>query len=198
MDLRSLLSQCYTDMTLPTPPPVLWDGGYPEEDIRPLKSKHFILQKKLLTWRKKRMGALLVAHTHTHTPTHPRCQITHTQSSDYTHTPYIHYTHTCPKGGFSSVQSLSRVRLFATPWTPACQASLSITNSQSSLRLTSIESVMPSSHLILCRPLLLLPPIPPSIRVFSNEAAYSWVLPFLHIQPLYTFLLANSIHLYLQ
>ena len=50
-----------------------------------------------------------------HTPTHPRCQITHTQSSDYTHTPYIHYTHTCPKGGFSSVQSLSRVRLFATP-----------------------------------------------------------------------------------
>ena len=71
---------------------------------------------------------------------------------------------------FSSVQSLSRVRLFATPWSTACQASLSITNSQTSLRLTSIESVMPSSHLILCRPLLLLPPIPPSIRVFSNES----------------------------
>ena len=71
---------------------------------------------------------------------------------------------------FSSVQSLSHVRLFATPWMAACQASLSITNSQSSLRLTSIESVMPSSHLILCRPLLLLPPIPPSIRVFSNES----------------------------
>ena len=71
---------------------------------------------------------------------------------------------------FSSVQSLSRVRLFATPWIAARQASLSITNSQSSLRLTSIESVMPSSHLILCRPLLLLPPIPPSIRVFSNES----------------------------
>ena len=70
---------------------------------------------------------------------------------------------------FSSVQSLSRVRLFATPWISACEASLSITISQSSLRLTSIESVMPSSHLILCRPLLLLPPIPPSIRVFSNE-----------------------------
>ena len=69
-----------------------------------------------------------------------------------------------------SVQSLSRVRLFATPWTAARQASLSITNSRSSLRLTSIESVMPSSHLILCRPLLLLPPIPPSIRVFSNES----------------------------
>ena len=66
--------------------------------------------------------------------------------------------------------SLSHVRLFATPWISACKASLSITNSQSSLRLTSIESVMPSSHLILYRPLLLLPPIPPSIRVFSNES----------------------------
>ena len=71
---------------------------------------------------------------------------------------------------FSSVQSLSRVRHFATPWITARQASLSITNSGSSLRLMSIESVMPSSHLILCRPLLLLPPIPPSIRVFSNES----------------------------
>ena len=69
-----------------------------------------------------------------------------------------------------SDQSLSRVRLFATPGIAARQASLSITNSQSSLRLTSIESVMPSSHLILCRPLLLLPPIPPRIRVFSNES----------------------------
>ena len=71
----------------------------------------------------------------------------------------------------SSVQSLSHVRLFETPWIVAHQASLSITNSRSSLRLTSIESVMPSSHLILCRPLLLMPPIPPSIRVFSNESA---------------------------
>ena len=71
---------------------------------------------------------------------------------------------------FSSVQSLSRVRLFATPWIAACQASLSITNSRNLLKLISIESVMPSSHLILCRPLLLLPPIPPSIRVFSNES----------------------------
>ena len=69
-----------------------------------------------------------------------------------------------------SDQSLSRVWLFATPWISARQASLSITNSQSSLRLMSIESVMPSSHLILCRPLLLLPPISPSIRVFSNES----------------------------
>ena len=71
---------------------------------------------------------------------------------------------------FSSVQSLSCVRLFATPWITACQASLSITSSWSSLRLTSIESVMPSRHLILCHPLLLLPPIPPRIRVFSNES----------------------------
>ena len=71
---------------------------------------------------------------------------------------------------FSSVQMLSHVRLFATSWIAARQASLSITNSRSSLRLTSIESVMPSSHLIFCRPLLLLPPIPPSIRVFSDES----------------------------
>ena len=75
----------------------------------------------------------------------------------------------CPNG-FSSVQSLSRVWLFATPWIAACQASLSITISRSSLRLTFIESVMASSHLILGRPLLLLPPIPPSIRVFPNES----------------------------
>ena len=71
---------------------------------------------------------------------------------------------------FSAVQSLSRVQLFVTPRTAACQASLSITNSRSSLNLMSIKLVMPSSHLILCRPLLLLPPIPPSIRVFSNES----------------------------
>ena len=71
---------------------------------------------------------------------------------------------------FGSVQSLSRVRLFAIPWIAARQASLSITISWSSLKLMYIESVMPSSHLILCRPLLLLPPIPPSIRVSFNES----------------------------
>ena len=70
---------------------------------------------------------------------------------------------------FSSVQSLSRVRLFVTPWIAACQDPLSITNSWRSPKLMSIELVMPSNHLILCRPLLL-PPIPPSIRVFSNES----------------------------
>ena len=75
---------------------------------------------------------------------------------------------------FSSVQLLSRVQLFATPWRAARQASLSITNSRSSLSLTSIESVMPSSHLILCCPLLLLLPIPPSIRVFPMSQLFAW------------------------
>ena len=84
-----------------------------------------------------------------------------------------HFLHVflIPLPSFSSVQSLSRVQLFATPWIAACQASPSITNSRSSPKLMSIESVMPSSHLILCRPLLLLPPIPSSIRVFYNESA---------------------------
>ena len=71
---------------------------------------------------------------------------------------------------FSSDQLLRHVRLFATPWTAACQASLSITNSWSLLKLMTIELVMPSNHLILCRPLLLLPSILPSIKVFSNES----------------------------
>ena len=82
--------------------------------------------------------------------------------------------HSCVQ--FSSVQLLSRVWLFATPWIAARQASLSFTSSQSLLKLMPIESVMPSSHLILCRPLLLLPPIPPSIRVFPNESSqlFAW------------------------
>ena len=82
---------------------------------------------------------------------------------------HLHLT-VCESPKFSSVQSLSCVRLFMTPWTAACQASLSITNSRSPPKLTSIESVMPSSHLILCHPLLL-PSIFPIIRVFSNESA---------------------------
>ena len=72
---------------------------------------------------------------------------------------------------FSSVQLLSHVRLFMTPWTTECQASLSSTNSQSPSKLMSVESLMPSNHLILCRPLLLLPSVFPSIRGFSNESA---------------------------
>ena len=72
---------------------------------------------------------------------------------------------------FSSVQLLNRVQFFATPWAAACQTSLSITNSQSLPKLMSIELVMPSNRLILCRPLLLLPSVFPSIRVFSNESA---------------------------
>ena len=81
---------------------------------------------------------------------------------------------------FSSVQSLSRVRLFATPWTAACQDSLSVTNSQSPPKPMSVESVMPSNHLILCHPLLLLPSVFPTIRVFSNESALCirWPLEF--------------------
>ena len=77
---------------------------------------------------------------------------------------------------FSSVQSLSHVQLFATPWTSARQASLSITNSRSLFKLMTIESVMPSNHLILCRPLLLPPSIFPSIRVFSLVFLFTWNL----------------------
>ena len=83
---------------------------------------------------------------------------------------------------FSSVQSLSCVWLFAIPWIEACQASLSITNSQSLQKLMPIESVMPSSHLILCCPLLLLPPIPPSMRVFSNVNSLHQVAKVLEFQ----------------
>ena len=83
----------------------------------------------------------------------------------------------------SSVQSLSHVRLFATPWIAALQAYLSITNSQSSLKLSSIASVMPSSHLILCRPLLLLPPIPPSISLFQWVSSSNEVAKVLEFQP---------------
>ena len=83
---------------------------------------------------------------------------------------------------FSSVQLLSRVHLFVTPWTTALQASLSITNSRSLPKLMSPESVMPSSHLILCHPLLLLPPIPPSIRVFFNESTSREVAKVLEFQ----------------
>ena len=89
------------------------------------------------------------------------------------HLEFFFNSHICVRDHsvqFSSVQSLSRVQLFVSPWIAARQASLSITNSRSSLKLTSIVSVMPSSHLIHCRPLLLLPSIPPSIRVFSNES----------------------------
>ena len=85
---------------------------------------------------------------------------------------------------FSSVQSLSHVRLFATPWTAARQASLSITNVQSSRKLMSIESLIPSSYLILCRPLLLLPPISPSIRAFSDESTLRMRWPSIGVSAL--------------
>ena len=88
-----------------------------------------------------------------------------------TNTHMMTNTHIKARSIFSSVQSLSRVQLVVTPWTAAHQVSLSFTNSQSLVKLMFIELVMPSSHLILCRPLLLLSPIPPSVRVFSNESA---------------------------
>ena len=93
---------------------------------------------------------------------------------------------------FSSVQSLSHVLLFATPWIAACQASLSITNSFSSLRLTSIKSVMPSSHLILCRPLLLLPPIPPASESFPVSQLFAWGGQSTGVSALASFLPKNT------
>ena len=93
---------------------------------------------------------------------------------------------------FSLVQLLSHVWLFATPWIAAHQASLSITNSRSSPKLMSIESVMPSSHLILCCPLLLLPPIPPSIRVFSNESTLGMRWQSTGVSALASFLPKNT------
>ena len=93
------------------------------------------------------------------------------------YTKYLAYGKCFSSVQFSSVQSLSRVRIFATPWIAARQASLSITNSRSSLRLTSIESVMPSGHLIMGHPLLLLPPVPPSIRGFSKESTLCMYWP---------------------
>ena len=93
---------------------------------------------------------------------------------------------------FSSVQSLSHVRLFVTPWITARQASLSITNSRSLLRLMPIKSVMPSSHLILCGPLLLLPPIPPSIRLFSNESTLHMRWPNIGVSASASVLLMNT------
>ena len=90
--------------------------------------------------------------------------------------------HRVPENQFTSVQSLSRVRLFATPWPAACQVSLSITNSQSLLELMSIELGMPSNHLIFCRPLILPPSIFPIIRVFSNKSSSHQVARVLESQ----------------
>ena len=111
-----------------------------------------------------------VTHTHTHTQTRVHICTIHNIRSDSDFLCEFHIL-------ISSVQLLSRVRLFATPWTAARQASLSITKSRSSLKLTSIESVMPSSHLVLCRPLLLLPPIPlQSITVLHTAINISRII----------------------
>ena len=101
-------------------------------------------------------------------------------------------SHTFISVQFSSVQSLSRVRLFATPWITARQASLSITNSRSSLRLTSIELVMPSSHVILCRPLFLLPPIPPASESLPMSQLFAWGGQIFGVSALASFLPKNT------
>ena len=93
---------------------------------------------------------------------------------------------------FSSVQSLSRVRLFVTPWIAACQASLSITNSRSSLKLMSIESVMPSSHLILCHPLFLLPQSLPASESFPKSQLFAWGGQSTGVSALASFLPKNT------
>ena len=113
---------------------------------------------------------MMSLHTHVRAHTHTCTQVTAAERTCW-------LSFCLSSHQFGSVQSLSRVRLFATPWIVARQASLSITNSWSLLKLMPVESVMPSSHLILCRPLLLLPSIPPSIRVFSNDSKY-WSFSF--------------------
>ena len=117
----------------------------------PGSSVHGILRARILEW---------VAVSYSRASSQPRDQ---TRVSCIGRQVLYHYK-------ASSVQLLSRVRLFATPWTAACQASLSITNSRSLLKLMFIELVMPSNHLILCCPLLLPPSVFPSIVVFSNES----------------------------
>ena len=106
-------------------------------------------------------------------PAWTNCNVSNISLNSWEHSFFFYKVHTAftKIDRISSVQSLSHVQLFATPWTIACQASLSITNSRSPPKPMSIESVMPSNHLILCRPLFLLPSIFPSIRVFSNESA---------------------------
>ena len=131
---------------------------HPMDCSPPGSSVHGILQARVLEW------VAISSSRGTFQP-RDRTQVSCVAGRRFT----FWATREAPSVQFSSVQSLSRVRLFATPWSAARQASLSITNSRSSLKLMSVELVMPSSHLILCRPLLLLPPIPPSIRVFSNE-----------------------------
>ena len=106
---------------------------------------------------------------------------------------YASWTNNCVSSVlFSSVQSLSRVWLSATPWTAACQASLSITNSRSSLKLTSIESVMPSSHLILCHPLLLLPPTLQASESFPMSPLFAWGGQSTGVSALASFLPKNT------
>ena len=129
--------------------------GDPMDCSPPNFSVHGILQARILEW---------VAIPFCRRSSWPR------DWTQFSHIAGRFFIQESPGRAISSVQLLSHVRLFATLWIAARQASLTITNSRSSLKLTSIKLVMPSSRLILCRPLLLLLPIPPSIRVFSNES----------------------------
>ena len=138
--------------------------------LQELENSHIKVNTRFLLWFFDHLWVLCL-HSCSACPPHlNRADIDHVVVLTISNEGLPSWSHAPLGHSFSSVQSLSHVWLFAAPWIAARQASLSITSSQSSLRLTSIESVMPSSHLILCHPLLLLPPIPPSIRVFSTES----------------------------
>ena len=147
----------------PTPTPSSKGRPHPPTPVMPLDGAHFQLSQELLSASRSH-GIILPSGTTLSTQT-----LSLRFRGSRGTLSFLTQPLDLPGHQFS-VQSLSHVRLFAAPWTAARQASLSITNSWSLLKLMSIESVMPSNHLILCRPLLLLPSIFPSIRVFSNES----------------------------
>ena len=140
---------------LPIPPSSVYAGQLPSEPIRPRKTSQDHLRPTGTSW--SHLARVLISTKSPQTSGSRRQRLLEKLASSIA-------------ASLSSVQSLSHIGLFATPWTAVHQASLSITNSRSLLRLMTIESVMLSNHLILCHPLLLLPSIFPSIRVFSNES----------------------------
>ena len=136
-----------------------------------------ILQARILEW-----VAIPFSRGSSHPRIEPRSSAVQVDS----------FYHLSRQGSLSSVRLLSCVRLFVTPWIAAHQVSLSIINSWSSLKLTSTESVIPSCHLILCCPFFLLPPIPPSIKVFSNDSTLSWGGQSIGVSALASFLPKNT------
>ena len=143
--------------------PTLWD---PVDCSPPGSSDHEILQERILEW---------VSMPSSRGSSQPRYGTLYLLISPALASKFL--TREALSVQLSSIQSLSSVQRFVTPWTAACQASLSIINTWSPPKPMSIKSVMISSHLILCRPLLLLPPVPPSIRVFSNESTLRMMWP---------------------